>query len=246
MFCSKNYKGSSKGMESEAALRAVNCLFKEKNVTIEKVILDDDSTTKSLLVHSLKEQGIPRSNWPRYPSGSIKPDNGKLPLDHPKIEFLADINHQVRSFGKQVWGLYYAPKSVCDISKHAVMRLKRNYAYCLFQGKSKSSFEDFKTSTGAVIDHVFDSHELCGKWCKAKSMTMKEKKEKQMLFYNKSRDSKLYKKITEATATYFTEKGLKEVFHEGTTNKNESMTFLSQNFFQRTNIYKKQNVQRGV
>ena len=103
------------------------------------------------------------------------------------------------------------------------MGLKRNYAWCVFQGTYKISFEEFKTSTQAVINHVFDDHEHCGDWSKTKKMSMEEKIEKKYLFYDKKVDRKLYKQVKDITAPYFSDKSLREVFHKYSTNKCEAI-----------------------
>jgi hypothetical protein len=55
--CSKNYDGSSKGMEATVALDMVKGLFenKEVRVTVTKIVIDDDASTRALLTHSLAE-----------------------------------------------------------------------------------------------------------------------------------------------------------------------------------------------
>ena len=80
-------------MESEGALRAFIKIH-SKGMRISTVILDDDSTTKSYLSHSWKDLGISKKDWPTYLNGHRKPDRGKLPLEIPALEFLADRNHQ--------------------------------------------------------------------------------------------------------------------------------------------------------
>ena len=79
-FCSKNYEGSSGGMEATGALRNTLQIFNSTGgCFISKLVMDDDSTTKAIL----QRQG----------DGS-----GSLPNDHPIIEFMADINHRIKLF----------------------------------------------------------------------------------------------------------------------------------------------------
>ena len=107
--CVQNYEGSSKGMESKAALES--CL-KIREITINYrivqkchiavVTLDDDSPTRAILSHSYKEQ-IEASlldKWPLTEKGNRKTDSGKLPLHHPVIIFFSDLCHRIRSFWK--------------------------------------------------------------------------------------------------------------------------------------------------
>jgi hypothetical protein len=100
--CSKNYEGSSKGMEAEGALQNVRLLlYNQKEVFIETFTMDDHSSTKSILRHSWKlmvDSGIlGKLDWPRTASGA-KGGDGQLPLLHPIINSLADKNHCVCTY----------------------------------------------------------------------------------------------------------------------------------------------------
>ena len=108
--CPKNYEGSSKGMECYGLMECVLKLHTEHNICVCKFVLDDDSTTRAYLRHSFQESidsGLMKlADWPRTADGkSKKKDNGKLPLTHSVIEFIADINHRVRTFGGHLWKL---------------------------------------------------------------------------------------------------------------------------------------------
>jgi hypothetical protein len=54
--CPKNYDGSSKGMEAEAALECMMKIWAHKGVRafIEVICLDDDATTKAYLPIALR------------------------------------------------------------------------------------------------------------------------------------------------------------------------------------------------
>ena len=54
--CPMNYEGSSKGMESTAALLLTIKLFVEKGVAVEEIVADDDSSMKALVRHSYDEK----------------------------------------------------------------------------------------------------------------------------------------------------------------------------------------------
>jgi hypothetical protein len=43
--------------------------------------------------------------WPRTKRGRKKPNSGLLPVDQPKIMFLADKGHRVRSFARKHFAL---------------------------------------------------------------------------------------------------------------------------------------------
>ena len=79
---------------------------------MNKHIWDDNSTTKKKLTHSVKAS-----------------DKGELPMNHPKIVFLADKNHRVRTLGKKVFLLSRAPKKTSLVEKVDATRVKRSFAY---------------------------------------------------------------------------------------------------------------------
>ena len=82
--CPLNHEGSSKGMESEAALQIV-CEMHEKHkqlIYIKGIISDDDSTMRALLKHP--------DNHPK----------GRLPINVPQPIFLANPGHRTKSLQK--------------------------------------------------------------------------------------------------------------------------------------------------
>jgi hypothetical protein len=48
-----------------------------------------------------------KKEWARYngKGGAKKPDNGKLPINHPSITFLPDKGHRVRGYAKKYFAL---------------------------------------------------------------------------------------------------------------------------------------------
>jgi hypothetical protein len=136
--CSKNYEGSSKGMESSAALQMVKEVFEHDTVRacVTKMVIDDDASTRALLSHSLSELAnrVVNYKWPVDSKGNKIPkakEVGKLPFDHPVITFLADLMHRIRTFGKYVFGLANAPMSTSSCTLVDAYRLKRNFGYWL-------------------------------------------------------------------------------------------------------------------
>ena len=132
--CSKNYDGSSKGMEATAALEMVKRVFEHEHVKafVAEMVIDDDASTRALLRHSLEELLVKVTdfNWPRDVKGRKLPKNvGKLPWDHPVIKFLADLTHRIRTFGKHVFQLAAAPKSTSTCTLVDAYHLKRNFGY---------------------------------------------------------------------------------------------------------------------
>jgi hypothetical protein len=95
-------------IEATGAEKVVlDCFCDEKTGSyIKMLVMDDDSSTKSKLVHPFGvavELGH-FEEWPTYENSKGKKGekkiNGVLPTNHPKIEFLADKNHRVRCYGK--------------------------------------------------------------------------------------------------------------------------------------------------
>jgi hypothetical protein len=144
--CSKNYEGSSKGMEAEGALQNVRLLYQKKEVFIETFVMDDDSSTKSILHHSWKllELGIlDKLDWLRTASGTRKRDNGQLPLLHPIMNFLADKNHHVCTYAKYFFLLAHKKRLVTCCTPNDAERMKPRFAYSIHMYRHES-FQDFK------------------------------------------------------------------------------------------------------
>ena len=171
--CAQNYEGSSKGMESKAAL---DCCLRIRQITISYgfvnichvaiVTLDDDASTRAILSHSYKEliDAGKMETWPLTAKGNRKSDSGKLPLDHPEIIFFSDLCHRVRSFGKYLYVEERKAKKDSTMTKVDCLRLKRNFAWWLFTSRH-DTLEEFKNAGMAVVEHHFNNHQYCGEWC---------------------------------------------------------------------------------
>jgi hypothetical protein len=70
---------------------------------------------RGVLTHSYEdsiEAGLMTSEERlRYMHGEKKPDNSQLPINHPKITFLADKGHRVRGYAKKYFALAGAVKA---------------------------------------------------------------------------------------------------------------------------------------
>jgi hypothetical protein len=78
--CSRNYEGSSKGMEAAGAAKIVKRLFEneENKCYVANLVTDDDSSVRKIVTHSYREQlaasVITDADWPRYtPTGKRIP-----------------------------------------------------------------------------------------------------------------------------------------------------------------------------
>eukprot|EP00957_Ditylum_brightwellii_P207003 15351015-Ditylum_brightwellii.AAC.1 len=82
--CPRNYNGSSKAMETDAAFVLTQRLYGEKNVLVQKIVADDDSSMKAILRYSCQQ------------NGQKKKDAGQLPLLIPEPQWLADPMHRTK------------------------------------------------------------------------------------------------------------------------------------------------------
>jgi hypothetical protein len=111
--CSRNYTGSSKGMEAHGALKSCLHLHLNRNVVWEIMVMDDDSSTQNLLRWNFAE-AIDKQMMTEVPltkGGNKREDKGQLPLSHPEITRLADHNHRNRCMAGKCYNLAYAKKA---------------------------------------------------------------------------------------------------------------------------------------
>jgi hypothetical protein len=247
-LCSKNYEGSSKGMEAEGALRNVRLLYEEKDVFIVTFVMDDDSSTKSILRHSWKlmvDTGIlDMLDWPRTLSGTKKTDNGQLPLLHPIVDFLADKNHRVRTYAKYFFKLSKKKRSETSCTSNDAERMKRNFAYFIHMYRH-DTFKAFKKNAQAVLEHHFNNHEFCGEWCPANQWQEDEKKLKALKYRCKVKHEKLYEQMAAIHNTYTDVWNLREIYHEFHSNKCESLNGFITKFLPKHKHYCRTIVNRA-
>jgi hypothetical protein len=222
--CSRNYTGSSKGMEAHGALKSCLHLHLNRNVVWEIMVMDDDSSTQNLLRWNFAE-AIDKQMMTEVPltkGGNKREDKGQLPLSHPEITRLADHNHRNRCMAGKCYNLAYAKKSKSKCTTTDAERLKRNMTYALHQYKSED-YDTFKTMIWAVFFHHFNIHDTCGDWCRSLKHKDDPEELKKLYYRSKEKDSLLYEQLKEIWEVYCTDDALKEVHHEWHTNKCESM-----------------------
>jgi hypothetical protein len=227
--CSKNYDGSSKGMEASAALAMVLEVYEQvfengpgtEKAFISQMVLDDDASTRAILSHSLSEL----ANWPVDANGKKLPkskDIGKLPLDHPFLVFLADLTHRIRCFGKYIFALANSTVSTSTCTLVDAYRLKRNFAYWLLSSHTES-FATFKAKSQAVVEHHFNNHDHCGEWCSMKKATAANTASGHLKYRCKEEHPVLYKQIGDVMSRFVTDEKLRECHHGHSSQKNESL-----------------------
>jgi hypothetical protein len=201
---------------------------KEVRVSVIKIVIDDDASTRALLTHSLAEfaRRVVDFQWPVDAKGKKIPvgkDVGKLPFEHPVIVFLADLMHRIRSFGKYVFGLANAPKSTSTCTMVDAYWLKRNFGYWLLS-YCKKDFDIFSNKSQAVVEHHFNNHSHCNEWCSMRKGADATTEAKGNLKYRcKTENSKLYDQIHDVVSRFTTPVKLRECHHRYSYQKNESM-----------------------
>jgi hypothetical protein len=225
--CPKNYEGSSKGMEAEAALDCVKKVWSHEEILvfIEIICLDDDATTKAYLAHCFADldlKGLPRpTNKKGEPKTSSRDNKGKLWTDHPVIAFLADLSHRVRTFGKYIYALKNVGKKRSEMNDVDALRLKRNFAWWLFSG-TKLTFEEYRDSSMSPVLHHFNDHSQCGTWCMHRDKT-EEELAKLDKYRCKQKNAKLYSQCLEIMERFTSDDHLRECHHLMSSQKNEAM-----------------------
>jgi hypothetical protein len=125
--------------------------------------------TKAYLQHTFADLDANQlpclTNKKGVPKTYKENDKGKLPMNHSPINFLADLCHRVRTFGKYLWALKKGGKKKSNTNVMDCLQLKRNYAWWLFSGR-KLTFDEFKRSCKSPVLHHFNGHTICGTWCK--------------------------------------------------------------------------------
>jgi hypothetical protein len=86
--CSRNHKGSSKGMEAKAALECVNRVWSRSETSkfIDVICIDEDASRRAYLSHSFAALDKMKLSRPTTKAGvtkaSKRDDKGKLPESH--------------------------------------------------------------------------------------------------------------------------------------------------------------------
>jgi hypothetical protein len=232
-FCSKNYEGSSKGMEATGALRNVLHLFNSLDVYVREYVMDDDASTKTILKHAYKtlvDAGLfDMGDWPRNKNGKKKEDRGELPVLHPTIAFIADCNHRVRTYAKAYFLLAGMSQKKSECRPADAERLKRNFSYFLHMYRT-APWEKFRHNSNAVIEHHFNNHDYCEEWCpvlkrreRIKKGEIEEDEESELKYRCKTRNARLYTQLRAYHDAYTTDSSLWELWHQVHSNKCESL-----------------------
>ena len=230
-FCSRNFKGSSKAMEAYGAAHNVKYLFENYNCYVQTVVMDDDSSSKSVLKTKLadqeklaKKEGKPFV-WPK--TGKDKKvkvrDTGRLPISHKKICFLSDINHRLKNKGSLEFNLARLKKDKSICTKTDAYRMKRNFSICLHSYR-RQGYLMMKYQLKNLVRHHFGDHRRCGQnWCPYHIKANNKEKQSKLKYRNKKKQKKFYYQMKNINLLYTNDDKLKEIYHMWSTNRNESM-----------------------
>ena len=148
--CPRNYEGSSKVKETDAALHLYTELYEPSNkcLYLKAIVVDDDSSMRALLKHTITNP------------------KGRLPQEMTEPEWLADQSHRTKMATKPVYYLANLAKSISPCTKADAIRFKRYYGHMIKTNRMKNISETMLASN-AVVEHLFDNHEYCDeRWCK--------------------------------------------------------------------------------
>ena len=248
--CPLNYEGTSKGMESAAAVECVRELFHCTTdfkdcppAFVDVIISDDDSSTWANLQQSLTQRllklnednlaaGLPillakqAPFWPKNKQGQPKKDYGKLSMEElpPRIN-LADPNHRTKVLGKHLYPLTTQRKdSGRRITKPMAERLKLHFGKALHQNRHECT-ERLEQGLRATLEHEFGNHEHCSNvWCRyLKANDPETRLRLSRRWMNKVDDSVLYATLNSIYNDFLTPKRIEQMYHGFDTQKNESM-----------------------
>jgi hypothetical protein len=234
--CPKNFKGSSKSMEAIGAVQLVTEAFRTGKIWIEKLVGDDDSTSRAALTPNLElyaeaHPGQPKETyWPQktIPAPTKADPNrtrevfcdnkGRLKPDVPPPKsFLCDPTHRVRVIGKALFQL--AKKAASRVTKTDALRLKRNIGYAHKQARGKSFIEYCAAMLGALLHHGNDHTSCDESWCPYAAGKKDPSENKTSILKGTTK----WKNIEEVYNQYQTTDNLKMCHHPYDSQKNESL-----------------------
>ena len=239
--CTKNHEGSSKAMESEAAVELIEYLCKEKHTALDVIVGDDDGTFRANIMHPVadliaagrKPKGYKRLNS----KGNHRKCTGKLNIDVPEVKtMLADPTHRQKVFAKPLYKLANATKKENPFgwTKQDSEKMKSNFGYYIkmhrIGGKNCLPLPLFYERAKSVIRHPFNDHRFCGPWCKLSEhcpvedrLTGEEAEERKKEYREMRHNAALFKRIEKLVGRFLQPDMLKECYHPYASQKNEAM-----------------------
>ena len=108
------------------------------------------------------------------------------------------------------------------LTKVDLLHIVTNYA-CMMRTLPGRPKEEWIGAGKAVLEHHFDCHSFCGKFCKRKTVTAEERGRCTKIHQSKTKDAKLCALLEGTLSRFITESALQEVGHGGDTLVNESL-----------------------
>ena len=233
-ICTRNHFGSSKSMEADVILELCVELWDKKDVGLGCIVLDDDTTIRSNLKHSLEEKVekkiMREDEWPLNKKGKRKSCSGRLPLHVKEPTFLSDPSHWKKTVGKHLYHMANLPKYKSKVTKELASKLMTAYGYMLFNIRHLDWNKDRKLvmdKAKAPLEHRFNNHVYCDpSWCRSKRAANEGKiytAPEHDPFYCKKNNSEMYIQLKELFDQFTCEDVIKDSVHSANTQKNEAL-----------------------
>jgi hypothetical protein len=233
----ESHTSSSSAMEPLACLAMVVNLFEQYNVVVQRIVADDDSSTRALLKWSNADYminhrtnvppTIPISKGPNKGKPHPRPDKGRLPASIPEPIFVADPGHRKKVLTGEFQKLLAKPvNGRFTFTKADSIRIGKNFAYMIRQ-LPRLPESEYENTGKAVLGHHFDDHTHCGPWCRRKILLARglagDNDNKKRFYRSMEKDANLYKVLNSIVSRFVTVDRLKEVAHGMDTQANESL-----------------------
>jgi hypothetical protein len=219
-------------MEAFGTFRCVQELWQAKEAYVATFVMDDDSSCRAILQHgiqALRDAG--RITEEEAAKTVATDDKGILPLEHPPLNFKGDKNHRIRNYAKKLFDWARANNLVSKCQSGDAERLKRNFSYLLHQrSKIKQSFCRFQRDAKACLQHHFNDHHFCGKWCSVRRLQKKEQLRRMLRFRSLVKDKEMHDQVKPHHEAFTSKKALLEVWHGYHSNKCELLNNMITKF----------------
>ena len=221
-YCTRNYDGSSGGMESEGLLllmKKIDAKY-EGELYLDTVVTDDDTKMKKYITHA------------EYKPRGWKNHGGSLPNHIPAPKWFADPTHRAKCVAGAFFEMTKGPKSSTRATKLDALRMKKYYSYFIKQN-CKKDINWLLEHAMAPLNHLFDDHPLCdSSWCHKKKaldnadqppVDDKEERNKKTYYRSKVDDDKLFDAMKIKYTKYISKEYLQHCMHSFDTQINEGM-----------------------
>ena len=246
--CTKNYEGSSGGMESKSCLELITRLFEKHQVQIGRLCCDDDSSIRAdcqwnnaTYLEQYNLTVLPKVKITKGPNkGKLqdRPDKGLLDGKIAEPTFVCDPNHRGKNFTGECYALDIGTvTSKATMTRMDTTRLGKNFKY-MARTLKHTDPSQYVTTAKAVLEHHFDNHEFCNDtWCRRKKETPEERQKSKRYYRDKKEDKALYDVIEAIMEKYITQERLADMAHGMDTNANESFNNTVSWFAPKNKVY---------